>query len=171
MFTAIFEGSILCVWSGRGCAAASAAAPAPLPPPPPHAPSGSLHPAAPYLPPLPCVRPSRCSRAASTSFTLRHQAPGESQPPLGRQITGVRPPPQPARRSCCCASLPAAAHTASSRTFLRRFIQESRRPMRLLGRGEEARDRPTRNTPSLINAFFRGGEEGQGEDGAANTVV
>ena len=61
------------------------ASPAPPPPPyacPPAAPPLHLHPAAPHLPPLPCVRPSRCSRAASTSFTLRHRAPGESQPPL-----------------------------------------------------------------------------------------
>ncbi len=94
-----FRGSILCVLSSRG----RAAVPASPAPPPPHAASGSSHPAAPYLPPLPCVRPSRCSRAASTSFTLRHRAPGESQPPLVDKKAGVRPPPQPARRSCCCA--------------------------------------------------------------------
>lgn len=72
----VYCQSILCVWSSRGRAAVSACPAAAA------AASGSSHPADPYLLPLPCVRPSRCSRAASTSFTLRHRAPGESQPPL-----------------------------------------------------------------------------------------
>lgn len=36
--------------------------------------SGRRHPTAPHLPPLPCARPSRCNKAASTSFTLRERA-------------------------------------------------------------------------------------------------
>lgn len=67
-----FCWSIFCVSRSRECAVVSAS-------PAPKAEARNQH-AGPYLPPLPCVRPSRCNRAASTSFT--RGAPGESQLPL-----------------------------------------------------------------------------------------
>lgn len=68
--------------------------------PSPHLPPSAMQPAAaPHLRPLPCVRPSRCSRAASTSFTHRHRAPGESQPsPWSTDNRRVRAPQPPQSR-------------------------------------------------------------------------
>lgn len=114
---------------------------------------------------LPSSSPMRSSfQVQQSSINLIHSpTPSSGREPAAsawRDNRRVRPPPQPGRRSCCCAcvrrSLPAAPHAASSGTILRRCIQESLWPMKLLGRGEEDTGRPTRNRPRLINAFLYG---------------
>lgn len=71
---------------------------------PPAAPS-FLHP--PPSGSSPSSSPMRSSfQVQQSSINLIHSpTPSSGREPAasGRQITGVRPPPQPARRSCCCA--------------------------------------------------------------------
>lgn len=146
----VYCQSILCVWSSRGraavsaCPAAAAAAAAA---------SGSSHPADPYLLPLPCVRPSRCSRAASTSFTLRHRAPGESQPPLLDGITGVSDQHR-SQAGGRVAVRPSVAPRGATRSFLRHdsAALHSREPLTNEAAGPgRGRHRPANQEPSPVN--------------------
>lgn len=125
------------------------------------------HLAAPHLPPLPCVRPSTCSRAASTSFTLR----GENQPPL---VTGVRPPPpQPAQPAALVAVRwfqPAAARTGSSSLLPARFCAASFRGAAgqwryAAGERNTRSGQPAATLPEWLCMLGREGEEEE-EDSA-----
>lgn len=94
-----FGWSILYVWSSRGRAAVSAS------PAPAAACSQRLF--TPSSSSLPSSSPMRSSfQVQQSSINLIHSptlSSGREPAAYGRQITGVRPPPQPARRSCCCA--------------------------------------------------------------------